>query len=190
MVKRPKVIPFRRGARRHRTWDLGTPPRHTRKPQRPSLRDPRGYLRLVIVLAGLALIALPFGSAALTTVFAPKERDGCRVLSVTDGDTIRMYCPGRGMEKARLIGFDTPEIFSPRCASELYRGLRAKWALRAMLWQADRISIVRQGEDRYGRALVFVALDDVPVARRMIDADHARAYAGGQRAGWCEAKDM
>ncbi len=148
-------------------------------------RGARGWRRAVWTLAALGLLGLPVATAAVTTLAVPRAAEGCRVLSVTDGDTLRLHCPARGIERARLTGFDTPEIFSPGCPGELLRGLRATWALRVMLWRAERISLVRQGEDRYGRALVFAAVDDVPVARRMIAAGHARAYGGGRRDGWC-----
>ena len=144
------------------------------------------YLKAVVGVSVLGLVVLPLGADAVNAVTGGKATtSGCRVVSVTDGDTVRMYCPGRGIESARLKGFDAPEKYSPGCTSELARAVAATWALRWMLWQAERVSLVRTGTDRYGRALVFMALDDVPVARRMIAAGHARAYDGGHRAGWC-----
>ncbi|OYX41466.1 MAG: hypothetical protein B7Z02_15560 [Rhodobacterales bacterium 32-67-9] len=96
-----------------------------------------------------------------------------------------MWCPGRGNSTARLTGFDTPELFSPACASELAAAVRAKWALRLMLLGAGEVRLVREGTDRYGRALVAAFVDGAPLARGMIAAGHARAYAGGPREGWC-----
>jgi endonuclease YncB( thermonuclease family) len=96
-----------------------------------------------------------------------------------------MFCPGRGTTSARLAGFDAPELFSPACPSELAAAVQAKWALRLAIWQADRITLVREGTDRYDRALVTAFLDGAPLARRMIESGHARPYAGGRRQGWC-----
>ena len=149
------------------------------------MADPVFYLKAVIGIAALGLIALPYGADAVNLILAPKAADGCRVVSVTDGDTVRIWCPAKGIEKARIMGYDTPEVFSPSCASELARGYAATWALRRMLFGAEELTIVRRGYDRYDRVLIFMAVDGEPVARRMIDGGHARAYAGGKRGSWC-----
>lgn len=109
----------------------------------------------------------------------------CRVTSVVDGDTVRVYCPGRGFDSARLTGFDTPEVFSPRCPGEWWAGTRATWALQRLVWSADEVKIVFHGTDRYDRRLAVLFLDGTNVARTMIEAGHARPYDGGRRRGWC-----
>ena len=43
---------------------------------------------------------------------------GCNVVRVVDGDTVRAFCPGRGFISVRLLGYDTPEVYSPKCISE------------------------------------------------------------------------
>lgn len=137
------------------------------------------------LLAVIGVAAAPYAVDGFGSLIGPPADNGCRVVSVIDGDTVRIYCPGRGNEKARLLGYDTPETFSPRCLSEYAKGVRAAWALRLKLLSAERVTLVRQGEDRYGRALVFVGLDNAPLARTMIEAGHARAYRGGARPNWC-----
>ncbi len=87
------------------------------------------------------------------------------MVSVTDGDTVRLWCSGRGLVKARLTGYETPEVFSPGCASELARGTAATWHLRKLLFRAETVTMVFQGTDKYGRSLVFMSLDGTPVAR-------------------------
>jgi endonuclease YncB( thermonuclease family) len=111
---------------------------------------------------------------------------GCRVVGIVDGDTIGLHCPGKiGIVSGRILGFDTPEIFSPRCLSETVRGVVAKWDLRLALWHADTIGVGRRGHDRYGRELVLVSVDGQDIATRMIGAGVARPYGGGRRQGWC-----
>jgi endonuclease YncB( thermonuclease family) len=109
----------------------------------------------------------------------------CRVTSVVDGDTVRVYCPGRGFDSARLTGYDTPEVYSPRCIGEWWAGMRATWALQRQLWAADEVRIVFNGTDRYDRRLAALFIDGTNVSRLMIDAGHARAYVGDRRSGWC-----
>lgn len=151
------------------------------------IADPVVYLKLVMIVAGFGLIVLPYGADVVNAALKPvMSEDGtCRVLLVVDGDTVKLVCPGRGVQTARLLGFDTPEKFSPQCAGELIAAEQATWALRGMIFAADRLAVQHDGTDRYGRALVRLTLDGVDVARRMIRAGHGRAYSGGLRGGWC-----
>lgn len=183
--RRTTVIPYSRDYRRPPRWNMGLPPRRPRRRWR--LADPRFYLGAVMVTAALGLVVLPAASDAVIAVARPAaDAEGaCRIFQVIDGDTVRMWCPGRGATSARLTGFDAPELFSPRCRSELLAATGAKWALRLAIWRADRVTLVREGTDRYGRALVAAFLDDEPLARVMIERGHARPYTGGKREGWC-----
>jgi len=109
----------------------------------------------------------------------------CEVINVVDGDTVNVFCPGRGFDRTRLLGFDTPEVFSPRCLSESWAGAKATLALRTRIWAANEVKLVFRGTDKYGRRLAILLLDGTNVSRLMIEAGHARSYAGGKRGGWC-----
>jgi endonuclease YncB( thermonuclease family) len=109
----------------------------------------------------------------------------CRVTRVVDGDTVRARCGSAGEVRVRLMGFDTPEVFSPGCTAEKTKGDAATLALRRLIGAADRIAFDFHGEDRYGRALAVMRLDGRDVAALMIDAGLARPYAGGRRPAWC-----
>lgn len=150
-------------------------------------RRRRGY-RLLVKLATVGLIALAglpqVADAISGWRTAPTE--GCRVVSVIDGDTVSLWCPGTGAERARLTGFDAPELFSPQCPAELAKAVAATWALRMTLWTAGEVAVRRHGSDRYGRALVDLRADGVPVGRSLIAAGLARPYDGGRRASWCD----
>ena len=161
---------------------LGRP---RRRPFR--LADPHFYLSAVLVTSAVALVVLPGVADAFLAVTRPaSSAEGtCRIYRIVDGDTARMFCTGEGDVSARLVGFDTPELFSPSCPSELAAAVKAKWALRLAIWNADEVSLMREGTDRYGRALVRVSVDGQPLADRMIKDGHARAYQGGLRSGWC-----
>ena len=109
----------------------------------------------------------------------------CTVTSVVDGDTVRVFCPGKGFLSARLLGFDTPEVYSPKCFSEWWAGTKASWALSKHLWLADGVKIVLSGTDRYNRRLATLFVDGTNISTTMIADGHARRYTGGQREGWC-----
>jgi endonuclease YncB( thermonuclease family) len=151
--------------------------------------DPVFYLKAVIAIAALGLVVLPLGADAVNAVLKPVRGDAgaCRVLSVIDGDTLSIWCAETGIQRARLTGFDTPELFSPGCASEFLAAQRATWALRGLIFSADRVAISIRGRDRYDRALASLRIEGSDVAARMIAMGHARAYQGGVRQGWCGA---
>ncbi len=176
------VVPFSRDHRRARKFDMGLPP--GRRPRRPA--NPATYLKAVIVAAGMGIVFLPAVVDAVNA-FARRVPAGqaCRVVRVIDGDTVTLWCPARGAERARLDGFDAPELFSPSCVSELAAAWRAKWQLRWLIWTADEVGTVRTGTDRYGRALVDLFVGGQNVARPMIAGGYARPYGGGRREGWC-----
>lgn len=151
------------------------------------LASPRFYLKGVVVLGLGGLILVPtiadLINAAMKTADSPQG--DCRIIRVIDGDTLSLICPEDGMQSARILGFDTPEKYSPKCFSEFVAAEQASWALRTMIQKADRISLTQDGTDQYGRALVRLELDGVDVARSMIRAGHARQYGGGLRGSWC-----
>ena len=54
--------------------------------------------------------------------------------SITDGDTIRISGENKG---TRLVGFNTPETFSPRCEREAQLGRRATARLKEIVASSD-----------------------------------------------------
>ena len=172
-----KVVRFRRGARRTPRWNMGIPP----EPRRRNGRFGRSALFGAIALL-VAYAAVP---PVLTLTLVPKTESGCRILTVVDGDTLRLRCPGRGSETARLLDFDTPELFSPRCIGEFWQANRARWQLAAALWSAETLAVSREGTDRYDRGLYRLWIDGHNAAQTLIGGGLARPYSGGARQGWC-----
>ena len=167
---------FRRGARR-------LPHRKLGGPRRPGGRRwlPRVLKWMLFGLVAL-IMAQPLGDI-VNGYLTP--HDGCRVIGIVDGDTIRMICPESGYRTGRLLGFDTPELRAA-CLSEAVQAQAATLYLRRLLWQARHVSALVEGEDRYGRALVLLRADGQGVAGPMVEAGLARRYDGGPRAGWCD----
>jgi micrococcal nuclease len=148
----------------------------------------RGLFRVVMAVVVVGLIVIPLVAdlvnAATKTVLA--EGGGtCRILRVVDGDTVTLMCPEEGVQSARLVGFDTPEKYSPKCVSEFVAAERASWELRTLIQKAERLRVTREGVDRYGRALVRLELDGQDVAGRMVRTGLARVNNGGPRGSWC-----
>ncbi len=147
------------------------------------LRRLRGRLTGVFV----ALVAIPALLDGVVATLRPVAdgQGSCRVVQVVDGDTVRLWCAGAAPLRARLTGFDAPELYSPGCFSELVAAQHAKWALRWLLWQASDLRMARAGTDRYDRALIALFDGAAPIADKMIAGNHGRAYGGGRRDGWC-----
>jgi micrococcal nuclease len=190
MARRGEVTSFSRDRRRPPRWSMGLPPRRppgrlTRVLQR--LVNPIFYLKLVMGLGLLGLFVVPsladLVNAATKSVQSAEGT--CRILRVIDGDTVSLMCPEEGMQSARLLGFDTPEKYSPKCVAEFVAAERATWALRTLIQKADRLKVTHDGRDQYGRALIRLELDGQDVADRMIRSGHARSYGGGPRGSWC-----
>lgn len=131
--------------------------------------------------------SLVFCAAALTACVEPAPpaatRD-CTVSYVVDGDTVHLNCGGATL-KARLVGYDTPEVFSPQCAAEKAAGDAATGVLQSLVAADPVTAAVFQGQDRYGRALVRLEIGGQDVAQVMIGTGLARSYAGRQRPDWC-----
>lgn len=98
------------------------------------------------------------------TVLCPPQRidQAARVNYVYDGDTLQLES-GR---KVRLIGIDTPEVFSRKHhipADIKQQGLQARDALQALLNRSSRqvqLAYGQPAQDRYGRTLAHVFLPD------------------------------
>lgn len=162
---------------RRSLWALGS-----RRAVRRRVRSP---WRQVAILA-LAAAALVGGREWATAAWSSATgSQSCSIGRVVDGDTVKVWCPDKGMFSARLLGLDTPEVSSPRCISEYLRGTRATWSLRKRIWLADDVRMVFGGLDRYGRRLTRLYLDGRDVAHAMIAAGLARPYDGGRRRSWC-----
>jgi micrococcal nuclease len=156
-----------------------------RSERRARRRRAFGFWAGRVAVFGPVLFVVLFRVAEIATGYTTPAT-GCRVTGVVDGDTVRLSCPGREENRGRLVGFDTPEVFSPQCASEWRRGVAATAYLRRAIWTADEIETRIRGTDRYGRLLVALYLDGENIAARMVASGHARVYHGGARTGWCE----
>ena len=160
------------------------PARRRRAPARRRRRfgwPRRGAIHWTALGIAAVLAAPQIGDYAMSL----RPVAGCRVTQVIDGDTVQLVCPGTETARARLYGFDAPEVFSPQCASEAFAGMLATQKLRSLVWGADEIEALYRGYDRYGRRLAELSVDGTSVAQLMVASGHARPYGGERREGWC-----
>jgi micrococcal nuclease len=124
--------------------------------------------RFLLVLALLGLVL----ATAQTSTGGRFALRGV-VTHVVDGDTLDVRIDGRGIERVRLIGLDTPEVGA--CgASAATAAARRLADGRAVVLRGD---VTQATRDRYGRLLAYVWL---PGGRdlgfRLLAGGHARVY--------------
>ena len=112
-------------------------------------------------------------------VLAAAGATACPGMSVHEGDTIRC-----GAERIRFVNIDAPELpGSPKCRGprspyawcDFDVGYRSRDALRALL-ASGRVSVVRQGQDRYGRTLAWVRVNGRDAGQYLVGLGLARPW--------------
>lgn len=98
-----------------------------------------------------------------------------RVVSVTDGDTIKVRIRRRTRD-VRLIGIDTPEVEGRgECG-----GSRATRAMKRLLDRGDRVRLIpdptQDARDQYGRLLRYVEKSGRDVGKRQVRDGWAMTY--------------
>lgn len=95
-----------------------------------------------------------------------------RVVSVTDGDTIKVLDDTNTQHKVRLTGIDAPERGQPF-------GRASRDSLASMV-AGKEVLVESSKNDRYGRVLgkVWVQPSDCPSCGKTLDANHAQLLAG------------
>jgi micrococcal nuclease len=81
------------------------------------------------------------------------------VTRVVDGDTAHMRVDGRDVD-VRFIGIDTPETVAPDQPIECYGPQASAYTERRLEGRRVELEFDVEREDRYGRTLAYVWLDD------------------------------
>ena len=119
------------------------------------------------------------------------QRINCKVVSVYDGDTIKVVFPiiGTGSMKlykwnCRINGVDTPELRT-RNALEKQHGYLVRDKLREKIL-GKVVFVVCDSFDKYGRLLINVFVDGLDISKWLIDNEYAFKYDGGKKKSWGE----
>lgn len=115
---------------------------------------------LAPALAALALLFAGPRPAAGQGHDRARETLRATVVSVTDGDTIRVRIAGRADEKVRLIGVDSPELDDPREKVRLMAFLAKRFAFSRLYQAPVELLPGPETRDAYGRLLAFVRTPD------------------------------
>ena len=119
------------------------------------------------------------------------QRIYCKVVSVYDGDTIKVVFPiiGSGSMKlykwnCRINGVDTPELRT-RNHLEKNLGYKVRDKLREKIL-GKVVYIVCDTFDKYGRLLVNIYVHGEDISKWLIDNEYAFKYNGGKKCNWGE----
>ncbi|MDA9856599.1 thermonuclease family protein [Rubripirellula sp.] len=118
----------------------------------------------------VAIVSTCLVTAALIAAPQDTEEFSGKVISVTDGDTIKVLV-NRKPVTIRLEGIDAPE-------SKQSFGARSKQALSRMVF-GKTVVVKKTGEDRYGRTLGTIMLGRTDINAKMIEdgwAWHFKKY--------------
>ena len=101
-------------------------------------------------------------TANFLSAYTPLEN-----IRVIDGDTIRAEAKGKEI-KIRLVEIDAPEMDQPF-------GARSKNFLNRLLYEKN-VTLIAQGEDRYGRVLGNIFSDELNVNMLLVKFGFAWVY--------------
>ena len=133
--------------------------------------------------------AAALAAAPLAAQPTPETQYTVSAWRVIDGDTFEAeipLLPGLTATRAiRIRGIDAAERRA-RCPRERRLAQAATAALTARL-EAGPVVLARLARGVYaGRLVADVRAGGVDVAAALVAAGHARPYAGGRRASWCD----
>ena len=106
-----------------------------------------------------------------------KDETLYRVISVTDGDTIRINYNGTSTP-LRIIGIDTPETVDSRTDVECFGPEATKYLTSLLTGKSVKIEAdpTQDDLDKYERLLRYVYLDNEDVGLKMIEGGYASEY--------------
>lgn len=168
---------------------------------RTSLRS--AILLIILVAGGLGAILSGPDYSGSDSRSAPTSRTvftSANDFRVTDGDTVHLIGAATG---TRLVGFNTPETFQPRCNRGLALGERATFRLKELIMQSGRVELRlvqcacepgTQGTERcnFGRSCGVLRVDGHDVGDILIAEGLAARFRCGRTScpptprPWCE----
>ena len=113
-----------------------------------------------------------------------------RVVSVTDGDTVKvvvtLWVSQELSTSIRVRGVDTPETVG-KCESERRLAQKAKVRVAELLPVNAHVTVSNIENDKYGgRYVADIRLrDGRSLSALLISEGLARAYDGGKKSNWC-----
>lgn len=129
--------------------------------------------KIIFLLIGILLLSLPafvYGNV--------EDRISVKYLKTSDGDTARFELDGENV-RVRFLGINTPEVSGENKVEEPY-GNEALEYTKNKLENANKIEIeyddIADHEDRYGRKLAWIWVDDELFECELLEQGLAKTY--------------
>jgi micrococcal nuclease len=113
----------------------------------------------------LAVAASPLSAQSRK---APLPPDAAVVVLVYDGDTVKVRFGDGGERRVRLIGIDSPELADEREDVRFMAYAAKRFAFLKLFRREVRLTYDWQREDKYGRLLAFLTMEDGTLFNELI----------------------
>lgn len=132
-----------------------------------TVKSKKKMTSLVVIVVVLGVLAFqyinqtgPFQNNGANTSTGPHDSEKVHVSRVVDGDTFVAENDNNEQLKVRLIGVDTPETVKPNTPVQPYGKEASDYTKKHLTNKDVYLEYDKEKEDRYGRTLAYVWLDD------------------------------
>ena len=125
----------------------------------------------------------------ISSTFAYKDVKISKVISIYDGDTLRVNIDsfpdivGKNI-RIRIKGIDAPEI-KGKCQKEIDLAIMARDYLRNAINQSSQIELRNIERGKYFRIVGELYIDGENISKSLIKEKLAYIYHGGKKRSWC-----
>ena len=137
----------------------------------------------------IKIIFFTLNSLLIFTTFAYEDVKISKVISVYDGDTIRINIDsfpdiiGKNI-RVRLKGIDAPEI-KGKCQKEIDLAVMARDYLRNAINKSNQIELRNIERGKYFRIVGELYINGENISSDLIKSKLAYYYNGGKKRSWC-----
>ena len=129
-------------------------------------------------------------SLLISSTFAYEDVKISKVISIYDGDTLRVNIDsfpdivGKNI-RIRIKGIDAPEI-KGKCQKEIDLAIMARDYLRNAINQSSQIELRNIERGKYFRIVGELYIDGENISKDLVKKRLANPYQGGKKSNWCQ----
>ena len=137
----------------------------------------------------IKIIIFILNSLLISSTFAYGDVKISKVISIYDGDTLRVNIDsfpdivGKNI-RIRIKGIDAPEI-KGKCQTEIDLAIMARDYLRNAINQSSQIELRNIERGKYFRIVGELYIDGQNISNNLIKRKLAYYYNGGKKSSWC-----
>ena len=138
----------------------------------------------------IKIIFFFLNSLLISSTFAYEDVKISKVISIYDGDTLRVNIDsfpdivGKNI-RIRIKGIDAPEI-KGKCQTEINLAIMARDYLRNAINQSSQIELRNIKRGKYFRIVGELYIDGENISKDLVKKRLANPYQGGKKSNWCQ----